>query len=77
MTFKQCWVVQSIRRGLFLKPGREPGDVDTTELIAQAGWFDSERAALDTAVDHLDPHDFLLFSFWVPSNDIRLERMYE
>jgi len=74
---KQIWIVQSIRRGLFLKPGREPGDVDTTELLAQAGWFFEEGAAIDTAADHLDPHDFLLFTFWVPENDIRLRRAME
>lgn len=73
----KVWVVQSIRRGLFLKPGREPGDVDTTELIAQAGIFLDEVSALDTATEVLDPHDFLLYAFWLEESDLRIKRTYQ
>lgn len=75
--YKQVFVVQSLRRGLFLKPGREPGDVDYTELIAAAGYFFDEASAIDTAAEYLDPHDFLLFSFYLRTDDIRLRRARE
>ncbi|HEY9102532.1 hypothetical protein [Chitinimonas sp.] len=69
--------MQSIRRGLFLKPGREPGDVDTTELIAQAGVFLAEIDALDTATEWLDPHDFLIYPFYLEHDDLRIKRTYQ
>ncbi|SMC29985.1 hypothetical protein SAMN02745857_04329 [Andreprevotia lacus DSM 23236] len=60
-SLRPVWIVQDRDSGLFLFP--DDGTVGFTRMVNDAGLFDSEEAAVETAIDFLDR--WLIFSFFV------------
>ncbi|QNM98686.1 hypothetical protein [Chitinimonas koreensis] len=61
--FVPAFIVQDGDTGLFLCPS-EDGDVSYCKLITEAGTFDNQQSALDTAIDYIDPPYIVLFPFF-------------
>lgn len=62
--FRRVWVVQDAETGKFLCPTPD-GDVGYTRWLHNAGLFDDEEAAVDTA-SALCTEGFSLFDFYKP-----------
>lgn len=60
---RRVYVVQDGDEGMFLCPSPD-GDVGYTRWVREAGQFDDEQAALDTADMCCDP-GYQIFSFFV------------
>lgn len=48
--FSKVWVVQDAETACFLRP--HTGDVGYTPFLREAGYFDSEEEAVETAATH-------------------------
>lgn len=66
----KVYIVQNRDTGEFLKPDGI-GSVETCTLINQAGYFTDYQAALETALDEMDPQDILIFGFYQNEKEIQ------
>lgn len=68
--FSKVWVVQDAETACFLRP--HTGDVGYTPLLREAGYFESEEEAVETAASHCG-EGFDVFGFYIFAPEISRE----
>lgn len=68
MQMQQIFIVQNRLTGEFLRPDGQ-GSVETAVQVNAAGWFYDYQAAIETALDEMEPDEMLIFGFYMPNHE--------